>query len=144
MWISVAFPTCPSCHNNSHTCFHRNCPNGAKEPMEIDPETSYVKCPSCNKSWHIKQSNYYCSCNYVFSAEDVSVEIDAIVANAKLIARELERNIASKNRIKELTDNAIETKTKNIIKTKFGEKVWTVLKNILPTIVAVVRTWLKI
>ncbi len=142
MWLSVAFPTCPSCRNNSHKCYHRDCSSGGKKPMEINPDTSYVRCPSCGESWHINKSNYYCTCNYVFSANEVSDEINAIVANAKLIANELKRNAETWQRMHSITNRDIEIKTKETIKSNFGEKVWDVLKSFLPTIVEAVKKWL--
>ena len=144
MWLSVAFPTCPKCQNNSNECYHRNCPQGAQNPMEINPETSYVKCPSCKKEWPIKASNYFCSCNYVFSAKEVSIEIDAIVANAKLIVAEMRRQDATLSRIARLTDHDIAVKAEATVKKKFGEKIWMFLKRSLPIIIDVVKTWTHI
>lgn len=144
MWLSVAFPTCPSCMKNSNKCYHRNCPSGGKEPMEINPDTSFVCCPSCGKSWHIKESSYYCSCNYVFSAEDVSVEVDAIVANARLIAQEMKRNAETQKRISSMTTTEIEIKAEKTIRKTFGDKLWETLKNALPAIVAAIKACLNI
>ena len=143
MWLSVAFPTCPSCKKNSNQCFHKNCPKSGKKPMEIDPETSRVKCPSCNSEWNIMDTNYYCSCGYIFLAKDVSVEIDAIVANARLIAQELKREAEAHQRIINMTTSAIETRAKDTIIKKFGEKIWQALKSFLPTIVVAIRKWLE-
>ncbi len=112
--------------------------------MEINPDSSFVKCPSCGKSWHIKESSYYCSCGYVFSADDVSVEVDAIVANAKLIAQELKRNYDTKKRIMALTTSDIEKETEITIKKTFGEKIWNMIKNAVPAIVVAIKTWLNI
>lgn len=144
MWLSVAFPTCPKCNNNSHKCYHRNCPNGAKKPMEIDPDTSFVHCPSCDSKWEIKDSNYFCSCGYTFTATEVSDEINAIIYNAKIIANELRRTAHTISRINTLTDREIEIKTENTIKKKFGEKVWHTIKTFLPTIIVAVKNWLGI
>lgn len=144
MWLSVAFPTYPKCRNNSHKCYHKNCPNGATHSMEINPDNAYVRCPSCGKSWPIKESSYYCTCDYVFSANEVCDEINAIVANAKLIANEIRRSASTWNRMEKLTNNEIEIKTEKTIKSSFGEKVWTVVKNFLPAIVEAVRKWLGI
>lgn len=143
MWLSVAFPTCPSCMKNSNKCYHRNCPEGAKEPMEIDPESSFVHCPSCDKSWNIKESSYYCSCGYVFSADDVSIELDAIVANARLIVQEMKRAAETQKRINDMTTADIEVKAEQTIKKTFGEKLWESLKGLLPTIVLAIKTWLQ-
>lgn len=144
MWLSVAFPTCPKCRNNSNECFHRNCPQGAQKPMEINPDTAYVRCPSCEKEWPISSSNYFCTCNYVFSANDVSIEIDAIVANAKLIAAEMRREYATRCRIESLTEHDIASTTEATVKKKFGEKIWMFLKRSLPIVVYVVKKWIGI
>ncbi len=144
MWLSVAFPTCPNCNKNANKCYHKNCPKGATKPMEINPDTSFVRCPSCDKTWPIKESNYYCSCDYIFTAEDVSVEIEAIVATARLIAQEIKRTSETKKRINEMTIEAIENTATTTIKKSFGEKVWSALKDALPIIVAAIRMWLKI
>lgn len=112
--------------------------------MEINPENSFVRCPSCGDNWHIKASNYYCSCNYIFSADDVKEEIDAIVINAKLIAKELQRSASTWNRIESYTNREIEIKAENTIKKSFGAKVWDALKGVLPTIVKAVRAWMGI
>lgn len=112
--------------------------------MEINPDTSFVRCPSCEKSWNIKESNYYCSCEYVFSAEDVSIEIDAIVANARLIAQEIRRSAETQRRIRVMTESDIGVEAEKTIKHTFGEKIWETLKGLLPAIVAAVRAWLGI
>lgn len=144
MWLSVAFPTCPRCRSNSNQCYHKDCRSGARKPMEIDSDTSMVRCPSCGQSWHIKESNYYCTCDYVFSAYDVEVEIDAIVANAKLIAQEIRRTAATRARINALTTRDIELKAQDTIKKTFGAKIWEALKDMLPAIVAAVKAWLGV
>lgn len=144
MWLSVAFPTCPRCRSNSNKCYHKDCPSGGYDPMEINSDTSYVRCPSCNRSWHIKESSYYCTCNHVFSAYDVEVEVDAIVANARLIAQEIQRTAATRQRINAMTTRDIETKARETIKKSFGEKVWAALKDMLPAIVAAVKAWLGV
>lgn len=145
MWLSVAFPTCPSCRNNSNKCYHKTCPQGGKIPMEINPDTAHVRCPSCGKSWHIKESNYYCNtCNYRFSAEDVRIEIDAIVANAKLIAQEMKRIANTRERINTMTYHDIENIAKSTIKKTFGEKLWEIIKKSIPAIVETIKAWLGI
>ena len=75
--------------------------------MEINSDNSEVMCPSCGDHWPIWSSSYYCSCGYVFSATEVSVEVEAIVANAKLIANELRRSMETRNRISAITDKVI-------------------------------------
>jgi uncharacterized membrane protein len=112
--------------------------------MEINPDTKDVRCPSCGRQWYIADTTYYCTCDYIFSAKDVSIEIEAIVANARLIAQEIERAAASRSRIDALTNHAIEITAEKTIKKKFGEKIWTVVKSILPALVSVVRKWLHI
>ena len=144
MWLSVAFPTCPRCNNNANKCYHKGCPKGAKHPMEIDPDTAFVRCPTCDKKWGIKESNYFCSCGYSFSANEVSDEINAIIYNAKIIANELKRTAMTINRIHILTENEIETKAKNTIIKKFGTKVWNAIKAFLPTIFLAVKSWLDL
>lgn len=144
MWLSVAFPTCPSCTKNANKCYHKNCPKGAKHPMEINPDTSFVRCPSCNKEWYIMDSNYYCSCGHAFTANDVSIEVNAIVANARLIAQEMRRNAATRSRINNLTNNDIETRTESTIRKTFGDKVWNIIKGSLPAIVETIKIWLGI
>lgn len=144
MWLSVAFPTCPQCGENSNKCFHRNCPAGAKEPMEINADTAHVRCPSCKKEWHIMDSNYFCSCDYVFSADDVSIEVNAIVANAKLIAQEIKRATETQKRINAITNSEIEITVKHTIRKTFGDKLWETIKSVLPAIVTAVRAWLNI
>ncbi len=112
--------------------------------MEINTDTSYVRCPSCKKEWHIMSSNYFCSCDYVFSAEDVSIEVNAIVANAKLIAQEIKRASETQKRIAAITNSDIEIRVEHTIRKTFGEKLWETIKGVLPAIVATVKAWLNI
>lgn len=142
MWMSVAFPTCPKCAKNANKCYHKNCPKGGRTPMQIDSDTSDVRCLDCGKSWKIKESEYYCSCGYVFSARDVSLELDAIISNAKLIASEIERTKLTKERIQAMTDREISRKATDTIKRIGGERVWNMIKNVLPTIVEIIKKWL--
>lgn len=142
MWLDVAFPRCPSCGKNANQCYHRDCPSGGRKPMEINSDSAYVKCPSCTTSWHIRESSYYCSCGYVFSASEVSDELDAIIANAKLIANELKRSMNTRNRINNITDQVIADLAADTIKKGFGEKVWNVIKKSIPAIIQAVKGWL--
>ena len=144
MWLSVAFPRCPHCGDNANQCYHKDCPKGGKLPMEINSDNAYVRCPSCEREWPIKQSDYYCSCGYVFSADDVSDELNAIIINAKLIANDLKRKIETKNRIERITDTVIANTASDVIKSSFGERVWNLLKSAIPAIVQAVKGWLGI
>ncbi len=144
MWLSVGFPTCPSCENNNNRCYHKDCPKGAKEPMQINPDTSVVQCPSCSYEWHIKDSRYYCSCGHVFSADDVIEEVDAIIINAKLIAKELRRAASTRERISSMTTRDIEIKAESTIKKSFGETLWNLIKKSIPSIVVAIKEWFNI
>ena len=142
MWMSVAFPTCPRCFENANKCYHKNCPKGGKTPLEIDSDTPNVRCLDCGKSWGIKESEYYCSCGYVFSAQDVSLEIEAIIVHARLIAAEIERNKLTKERIQSMTDKEISRKATDTIKRIGDDRIWSIVKNVIPTIVTIIKKWL--
>jgi len=89
-------------------------------------------------------SAYYCKhpCNYVFSANDVSVEVNAIVANARLIAAEIRRTEGTRARIESMVNREIEIKAETVIKKTFGQKVWELMKKSISAIVVAVKRWL--
>ena len=98
----------------------------------------------CGHNWEIYESNYYCLCGHHFQTEDVLDEVNAIVANAKLVARELRRNAETMKRIENLTNTEISRHIEKVIKPKFGDVVWGLIKNSLGIIVSAVRKALGI
>ena len=110
--------------------------------MEIDSDTAEVKCPSCGDHWPIRSSSYYCSCGYIFSADEVSDEVNAIIYNAKLIANELRRTMDTRSRISAITDKVIADVAADTIKKGFGERVWNLLKKSIPAIIQAVKGWI--
>lgn len=141
MWMSVAFPRCPKCRENGNQCFHKDCKKGGHAPLEIDTDTAQVRCPSCERSWYIRSSTYHCKCGKVFPAEEVSDELDAILVNARLIAKELKRQRDTANRIATITDNVIADIAADSIKKGFGQDYWKKFTHLIPGIVAIIKSW---
>src|SRR5829696_7145461 len=78
-WIPLPFPTCPSCRRSWVRSYHRNCYFDGE--ISINAHLKRAKCEGCDKEWPLMNTRFYCSCNYVFSASDVSsaLSTDALV-----------------------------------------------------------------
>ena len=151
MKVDVSFPRCPSCTNDDYDndkSYHKNCSSGGRIPLVINTDTSWIYCPSCDpryeRGWRITDSVYYCAHGHTFSAAEVMDEVNAIVANAKLIANELKRTYATQQRIRDLTQTSVTNTIEMVIKKHAGQTVWNLLRRSVGAIVSAVGKWLGI
>ena len=86
MKIALPFPKCPNCEANSSSSIHKDC--GGK--LRIETSTDEVYCDNCSHHWNIWDSNYFCSsCGHIFSAEQVSHTLTAVLVACRVAAEEL-------------------------------------------------------
>ena len=95
--VPLKFPHCPVCNTDSPRSYHKDC--GGE--LNIDPYSQHVHCLKCCRSWHINESNYYCSdCGNVFSAEEVNDELKKMLAECERLLDIMEsRNEAIAERL---------------------------------------------
>ena len=116
MRVQIPFPKCKSCYNDSPKSFHKSCRLGGNDPLEINPSTNMVYCPTCAEEWDIFTTTYYCSCGSVFFAKDVADEVEYIIMLSAYVAEEIKIAQISKRRRQELSSSSFSDFTLNTLK----------------------------
>ena len=75
--------------------------------MWVDPEAELVSCERCNASWHIMESNYYCSCGNCFEASEVNDELDRMLQYCFVVAAELESMMEAERKREKMSEDSL-------------------------------------
>lgn len=136
MKVQVSFPKCRVCRNEAPKSFHKDCPNGGGVPLEIDPQSKIIYCSKCGNNWRIYDSTYYCSCGSIFTAKQVSDEVEYVIKLSKLVADEIRYMRVLENQRKYLVEDSLSNFTINFLNkmgVAFGY-VSGILENIVKTV----------
>ncbi|MER7750178.1 hypothetical protein ABT013_33465 [Streptomyces bacillaris] len=92
-WVEFAFPNCPACSCSWAVSRHRACPAdqiGAPPAggggLDVDPDTSQVRCTGCRRTWGVWETRFHCSCGHRFDAQEVEEAVREIIRVASLLA----------------------------------------------------------
>lgn len=69
LWMPLPFPRCPKCGQSWVRCYHKDCYTGGE--VVVEPYSREAKCDGCGRQWAVMNTNFYCSCGYVFHSRDV-------------------------------------------------------------------------
>lgn len=104
-WLPFPFPECPNCRQQWAYSYHYGCPLSGQ--VEVDPDSSQVRCQSCREGCSIWENEFICSCGNQFRPSDVQAAMNDIIATARLFAMLVESNKREAARARSLGESSL-------------------------------------